>query len=282
MEENITKPIEITKDFINLKRLIRSKNPKLLRYIPEFVFSYLKYILHLDEVNSAIYRNREKIGLDFVDAILEEFGSNIVVHNAHLIPTSGRITIASNHPLGGLDGMALMQAAGKIRNDIVFPVNDILMYLPNLKVLFIPINKLGKNNKNTQLLSDTFSTEKALLYFPAGMCSRKTNGIITDLEWKKTFITKSRQHQRTIVPTYIEGLNTNFFYNLSYYRKKLGIKANLEMLYLVDEMYRQRAKKISITFGEPIPYTKFDTSKTDKEWALYIRQIVYSMRATSK
>lgn len=279
MQTETTKPIEITEDFINLKRLVQNKNPKLLRYIPGFLFTWLKNILHLDEVNGAIYRNRDRIGLDFVDAILEEFGSNIEVRNAHLIPKTGRITVASNHPLGGLDGMALMQAVGRERRDIVFPVNDILMYLPNLKVLFIPINKMGKNNKNAHALNDIFATDHALLYFPAGMCSRKIDGKITDLEWKKTFITKSKQHERTIVPTYIEGYNTNFFYNLSNLRKKLGIKANIEMLYLVDEMYRQKTKKIIITFGEPISYTTLDSSKTDREWALHIRETVYAMKS---
>jgi putative hemolysin len=147
--------------------------------------------------------------------------------------------------------------------------------------LFIPINKHGRNAENLALFDQTFASDKAILYFPAGLVSRKQpGGVIKDLEWKKTFISKAKKFQRDILPVYISGRNSNFFYNLANLRRKLGINANIEMLYLVDEMFRQRNKTIEVTFGEVIPYSGFDKSRTDTQWASWLRDMVYSLAAS--
>jgi putative hemolysin len=170
-----------------------------------------------------------------------------------------------------------MSVVGKVRKDVIFPVNDLLMNIPNLKELFIPINKHGKNTENIQLFEDTFASDAALLYFPAGLCSRKQSGEIIDLEWKKTFVARSRKYQRYVVPAYIEGRNSNFFYNLSAFRKKLGIKANIEMFYLVDEMTKQRDKTLTFRFGRPISWKVFDRRHPDREWAALVKEYVYAL-----
>jgi putative hemolysin len=113
--------------------------------------------------------------------------------------------------------------------------------------------------------------------FPAGICSRRIKGVIRDLEWKKTFITKSIQTQRDIVPIHFEGRNSDFFYNLANVNKMLGIKFNIAMLYLSDEMFRNRNKKFKVTIGKPIPWQTFDKSKTPTEWAQYVKEIVYTL-----
>jgi len=213
-----------------------------------------------------------------LDACLRNFGVKIIYHGIENIPVDGRWIIASNHPLGGLDGMALMWVVGKVKKDIVFPVNDLLMNIPNLKGLFIPINKHGSNAGNVKLIEDTFASDKAMLFFPAGLCSRKIKGDICDLEWKKSFITKARTHKRDVIPCFINGRNSNWFYNLARLRAFLGMKANIEMLYLVDEMYKQRNKEIVITFGKPISYTIFDKTKTDLSWAQKLKTYVYSLQ----
>ncbi len=285
---------EIPERLIDLEALFASKNPALLKIIPGFVLSYLKRITHQDEVNQYIYRNRDKTGLPFVEAILKEFGvkaniidkrsfqpSGPVTADDRLIPSRGRFIIASNHPLGGLDGMALMHVLGKLRSDLVFPVNDLLMNIPGLRPLFIPINKHGRNTENAKLIDDTFASEKMILYFPAGLVSRKQriNGsfVVRDLEWKNTFIKKAKKYQRDVIPVFIEGRNSDWFYNLARWRKRLGIKANIEMLYLVDEMVRQFNKTITIMVGDPISYTTFDKSKTDTQWASWVQEKVYQM-----
>jgi putative hemolysin len=281
---------EIPEKLIDIESLFSAKNPGLLRIIPGFVLSYLKRITHQEDVNGYIWRNRDKTGLPFVEAILREFGVKVEIVDKRtgeipattVIPQAGRYIVASNHPLGGLDGMALMHGLGKIRNDIVFPVNDLLMNVPGLRPLFIPINKHGRNTDNARLINDTFASEKMVLYFPAGLVSRKQriNGsyIIRDLEWKSTFIKKAKKYQRDIIPVFVEGRNSEWFYNLAMWRKRLGINANIEMLYLVDEMVKQFNKTITLVVGDPISYTTFDKSKSEMEWAEWLRDIVYDLR----
>ena len=285
----MNEPVEIPRNLIDVKALFAAKNPRLLKIIPGFIFTIIKKILHQDRINGYIYKHRDKSGLPFVGAILDEFGVKIEVMKVHdttvytntipeIIPPTGRYILASNHPLGGLDGLVLMDVAGKSRKDVIFPVNDLLMFIPGLRPLFIPINKHGKNTENVEIIHQTFASDKTVLYFPAGLVSRKQkNGRIMDLEWKKTFVTQAKRYQRDIIPVYISGRNTHFFYNLANLRKKLNIKGNLEMMLLPDEMMRQYNKTVRVTFGDPIPYTSLDHSHTDKEWAEIIRQKVYNL-----
>jgi len=276
------KVIEINENFIDIERVIADKNPALLKALPGFIINYLKHVIHQKELNALLYANRDKQGLDFVDAILQEFDAKISTSGLANIPIEGRFLIASNHPLGGLDGIALMGVVGKVRKDIVFPVNDLLMNLPNISDLFIPVNKHGSNAGNISVFEGTFASDKAVLYFPAGLCSRKQKGRIADLEWKKSFITKARKHQRDIIPTHIDGRNSGFFYNLANLRKRLGIKANIEMLYLVDEMYNQKNKQVKIIFGKPIQYQVFDKRFTDTQWAQIVKAFVYSLEQNAE
>jgi len=271
------KKVVITRNFINVEKVFADKNPRLLKVIPGFFIRYLKRVIHQEEVNEAIFNNRDKFGIDFVDAILNNFGVIVESRGLQNLPSTGRQLLASNHPLGGLDGLALMREVAKVRSDFLFPVNDILMNLPNLTELFIPLNKHGSNAENVRLFNDSLESEKLILFFPAGLVSRKRNGKIEDLDWKKTFLTKAVKYQRDIIPVHISGQNTNFFYNLANLRKKLHLKANIEMLYLVDEMYKQKEKKISITFGKPIPVSVFDKRFSLLEWADIIKKHVYAL-----
>jgi len=284
----MTEPVEITRNFIDVRSLFAAKNPRLLKIIPGFIFSVIKRIVHQDTINGFIYKHREKFGLAFVSAMLQEFGVKVEVIKSpgsalnvnnlpEIIPPHGRFIIASNHPLGGLDGLALMHIAGQSRPDVVFPVNDLLMFVPGLRPLFIPINKHGKNTENVEIIHQTFASDKTILYFPAGLVSRKQKrGKIMDLDWKKTFVTQARRYQRDIIPVYISGRNTNFFYNLANLRKKLT-KANIEMMLLPDEMMRQNNKTVKLIFGDPIPWPSLDRSHTDAEWAQIIKEKVYHL-----
>ena len=269
--------IIITERTIDLEKVFREKSPKTARLIPGFLFRFLRRVIHEKEINTFLFNNKGKYGLDFVDALIDYFAVTLKVSGENNIPTDRRSIIASNHPLGGLDGVALMHVVGKIKKEIVFPVNDLLMFLPNLQPLFIPINKHGSNTENFQIIHNTFESEKLMLYFPAGLVSRKQKGIIEDLEWKKTFISKAKKYKRDIIPTYIDGSNSNFFYNLALLRKKLALKANIEMLFLPNEMFSQKHKTVGIKFGPPIPYTIFDKRYNFNEWALRIKKYVYAM-----
>lgn len=279
-ETNNSTALNITENYIDLEGLLAKKNVKL----PKFALRWVKRILHLDEINGIIYTYRDIQGLDFVHAFLE--GSNkydlnisIEVVNEGNIPTDGFPIVAGNHPLGGPDGLALMDAIGHYRQDILFPVNDFLLYIPQLKPLFVPIDKVHRNSSNAQGIEAAFAAQNMLLYFPAGLCSRKQKGgVIRDLEWKPTFIKKAVKYQRDVVPFFFDAQNSRRFYNLARLRERLGIKFNFEMALLPDEMFRQRGKRLRLILGKPIPYSTFDDRHTPKEWAQLVKDYIYRLK----
>lgn len=269
--------IAITRHTINIRDVVRSKSPRLARFLPGFVINYLRKIIHEDEMNIFLYENRDKYGLDFVDAVIRFFNVSIEVKGFGNIPAEGKCTIVANHPLGGLDGVAIFHTIGKVRSDIVSPSNDLLLFLPNIRSFFIPINKHGKNDDNIEAINAAFAGENIIPYFPAGLCSRMQDGKICDLEWKSTFVSKSKRNNRVVLPVHFSGRNSRFFYNLARLRKFLRIRANLEMFYLVNEMFKQRNQKFVITIGDPIPASNFDRSKKPLEWAAWVKDLVYKL-----
>lgn len=267
------------KKFIEVGKIIRQKSPKLARWIPPFLVSFLQKTIHEDEINDIMYRLRDLQGLDFVDALIKDLGIEVLLEGPENIPLSESIIFASNHPLGGLDGIAFMHAIGRYRRDVKFLVNDILLNIGNLEPLFVGVNKIGGQNKSAiAAIEEAYAEKHALLVFPAGLVSRKTQSEIVDLEWKKSFISKAKKYKKNIVPVYIDGKNSNFFYNLANWRNKLGIKFNIEMLYLADEFFKQRNQRVIIKIGKEIPYSYFDSSKNEKQWAKEVKKIVYRMK----
>jgi putative hemolysin len=266
------------KKFIDIDAVFQSKNPGLYRLIPRFLISYLKKITHQDEINQFIKRHGKKREFEFVAAILDEFGARIEFSGLENVPEKGGFVLAANHPLGGLDAMALVHVLSQRRTDIRFVVNDILLQLKNLQGIFIGVNKHGRNIMDVFTNLDAlYASGQGVLIFPAGLVSRKRSGMIRDLEWKKSFITKARKYQLPVIPVHIGGRNSNFFYNLSNLRTRLGIKANIEMLYLPDEMYKQKGKTIPIIFGKPVQPEIFDRSVSDQIWAERIKNHVYRL-----
>ncbi len=263
---------------IDIDKVLREKAPKYYKYIPKFVVSYLKRIVHQEELNVFLRESKDKVGVDFLKACLEFLDANIVVKGEENLPTEGLYTFVSNHPLGGQDGVALGYVLGSFyKGKVKYMVNDLLMNLQGLAPLCIPINKTGKQAKDfPRMVEAGFASNDQLIMFPAGLCSRRQNGVIRDLDWKKTFIVKSVQAQRDVVPIHFEGRNSNFFYNLANVCK-LGIKINIAMLYLADEMLKNRHKTFTVTIGKPISWQTFDKSKTPAEWAAYVKDIVYKL-----
>jgi len=278
MQEKREEKENFQPEFVDIPKVIENKSPGLRKALPGFVINYLKRIVHQDDLNDFLSKFGHLTGLPFIQGVMDTMNTKLEIIGAENIPKSGKAIIASNHPLGGLDGLALMLTVGKIRNDLIFPVNDILMNIKNLEPLFIPINKHGSNTENLKIINHTFASDRIVCYFPAGLVSRKRKGIIKDLEWKPTFITKARRFKRDVIPTHISGRNTNFFYNLANWRKRLRIKSNIEMLYLVDELYKYKDKTITITFGKPIDYKTFDKRKTAQGWAAALRDYIYLLK----
>lgn len=264
--------------YIVIRDVFRKKNPGLYKWIPGFLLRYIERTVHEDEINDTMAKIGHLEGLAFVDALVAHLGVRVELEGAENIPTDGGIIFASNHPLGGLDGIVFMQALGKHRKDIKFLVNDILLNIKNLEPLFVGVNKHGTQGRaGIEQIDQAYAQDHALLVFPAGLVSRKRKGVIKDLEWRKSFINKAKKYQKAIVPVYIKGRNSNFFYGLARMREKIGIKPNIEMFFLPDEMFSQKNKTVSIKIGKPLPASMFDSSKSEKEWAEEVKNIVYKM-----
>lgn len=275
MEENkpTTTPGEIGPRYIDLKKVLAAKGVK----IGPLALALMNRILHVKELNAGIYKNRNCFGLDFVEAFFYgDLSITVDVVNGDRLSAEGAPIIAGNHPLGGPDGLALMGAVGRYRKNIQFPVNDFLMYLPGLRDLFVPIDKVNKNN-NVDALEGAFAAKNTLLYFPAGLCSRMQHGKIRDLEWKPTFIKKAVRYERDIWPVYFEARNRKRFYRIANWRKRMGIKFNFEMALLPGEMFAQKGKRFRLVVGSPISWKIFDKRHTPREWAAMVREYVYSL-----
>lgn len=262
--------------FIDVEKIIGDKNPKLLKRMPGFLIRYLKRILHQEEVNSILAQNKDLIGADFCREIVQRFNLQLHTEGLENVPVEGGIILASNHPLGGMDAMAIVDQFADHRPDIQFIVNDVLLSLENLKDLFVGVNKYGSTAVSSLQNVDTlFRSEKAIFLFPAGLVSRKIDGRIQDLEWKKTFVTRARKYNKPIIPVHIAGSLSPFFYRLHLIRSFLGIKANIEMLYLVNELFKQKNQSIHITFGKAISPEELDDTRSDVQWASEIRRRSY-------
>ena len=264
---------------VDIEKILRTKAPKYHKYIPRFATSYLKKIIHQDEINVFLVESKDKLGVDFLEACVGFLDANLVVEGEENLPKEGLCTFVSNHPLGGADGVALGYILGKHYNvKVKYLVNDLLMNLHGLAPLCIPINKTGKQSKDfPRMVEAGFQSDSHLIKFPAGLCSRRQNGVIADLEWKKTFITKSIQAKRDVVPIHFGGRNSDVFYNRSNLGKRVGIKSNIAMLYLVDEMFKNKNKTFTVKIGKPIPWQTFDASKTPAKWAPYVKDITYKL-----
>ena len=267
---------------IDIDEIVRSKAGAKARFVPRFVLSWLKRIIHQDEVNEFILSEGDKQGMPWLDDCMNSLGTPLNATALENLPddSDGRLfTFVSNHPLGGPDGVALGHLLGhRYDGRIKYLVNDLLMNLHGLAPFFVPINKTGKQSRNfPQLVEAVFNSPNHIIMFPAGLCSRRINGQIHDLPWQKTFITKSVETQRDIVPIRFNGRNSDFFYRIANVGKRLGLKFNIAMLYLVDELYKNRGKTFDVTIGKPIPYSTFDKSRKPQEWAAYVEDIVYKL-----
>jgi len=265
---------------IDVKEVLRSKLKDKADRIPNFIINYLIRIIHQDEINHILEIYKELDGFEFMKALVGYFDVDLAIKKEeNLPPDDKRYIFVSNHPLGGFDGICLSYLLGNYYNGkIKCLVNDLLFAIPNLRSIFTPINKHGMQSKEAAIkMEETFLSDNQIITFPAGLCSRKQKGVIRDLEWKKSFILKAIAYKRDVVPIYFEGRNSNFFYRLANFRKFFNIKMNIEMLYLPDELFKQKNKSFNVYIGKPIPWQTFDAGKKPHEWAEWVKQEVYKI-----
>lgn len=264
---------------LDVDAVIKTKAQNHYNKIPKVAINYLKRKVHQDELNYIIDTYHDEYGSDFMKACVDYFNLTLHIKGEAYIPEKGKFIFASNHPLGGLDGICLAAVLGeKYDKKIKYLVNDILLNIENLESIFVPVNKHGWQAKDSvRAMNDAYESDNQIITFPAGLCSRKQNGKIKDLQWAKSFVVKAKEYKRDIIPVHFEGRNSNFFYNLSNLRKKLGVKLNIEMLYLADEMMKKKNDEFTITFGKPLSWESLDKSKTPIQWAQYIKESVYTL-----
>ena len=267
---------------IDIDKILKNKLGKKSRWVPRPLVLWLKHIVHEDQVNTHLWNSRNLKGTPWLKATLDYLNVHIEVKGLENLPDKNdphRYTFVSNHPLGGIDGIAIGSIIGEHYDDnFRYLVNDLLMNLPGLAPLCIPINKTGKNGRDFPAMVEAgFHSDAHILMFPAGLCSRRRNGIIRDLEWKKTFISKSIETQRDVVPIHFEGRNSNFFYRLSNISDRYVKKINIAMLFLSDEMFKNTGNTFTITICKPIHWKTFNKEKTPMEWAKFVKDEVYKL-----
>ena len=271
----------VTEKTIDIDSILKGKMGAKAKFVPRFLVNWLIRIAHQDEVNAFLWDNRDKVGVEWLEACVKYLDMTLEVEGKENLPAPDDkrlYTFVSNHPLGGEDGVALGAIIGRHYDGrFRYLVNDLLMNLPGLAPLCIPINKTGRQGRNfPAMVKAGFESDNHMLMFPAGLCSRRHNGVIRDIPWSKTFITKSVEYQRDIVPIHFSGQNSNFFYRLANFSDKC-LPFNLAMLFLVDEMYKNVHKTFRVTIGKPIPWQTFDKQKTPMEWAQFVKDKVYTL-----
>ena len=267
---------------IDIDKILRDKMGAKAKFVPSFAVNWLKRILHEDEVNQFLWDSRGLSGTEWLTECVRYLDMTLQIEGLENLPDKddGKLyTFVSNHPLGGQDGVALGSIIGKHYDGrFRYLVNDLLLNLPGLKPVSIGINKTGKQSRDfPRMVEVGFKSDNHILMFPAGLNSRKINGKIHDLEWKKTFITKSVEYQRDVVPIFFGGRNSDRFYRIAYFSDKYVKKVNIAMLFLVDEMYKNVGKTFRVAIGKPIPWQTFDKSRTSMEWAKYVEDMVYEL-----
>jgi putative hemolysin len=265
---------------ISVRELLRSKLKHKADRIPSFAVNYLIRLIHQDELNDILTRYSDLQGVDFMQALVEDyFRVKLIVENDLPAADGRRYIFVSNHPLGGFDGICLSYLLGRhYEGQVKCFVNDLLLHIPNLRSIFLPVNKHGLQSRETAIISEeAYRSDNQILTFPAGLCSRRQGGLIRDLEWKKSFVQKAIKHQRDVVPIYFRGSNSRFFYGLANLRKLIKMKINLEMLLLPHELFKLKDKTFEIIIGKPVSYELFASGGQHGEWAARMRETVYEL-----
>jgi len=260
---------------IEIASIFKDKNPRLYRRLPGFVIRYLERVVHQEEINAFLAKNGHLTNHAFCDAVVKELNLSITFLGLEKIPKTGPIILVMNHPLGGIDGLAFIASLQDHRKDLIFLVNDILMQVKPMEEMFVGVNKHGKNtNETLNNIEALFYSDKAVCIFPAGLVSRKDGRLIQDGPWKRTFVTYAKKTGHPVLPIYIQGKLSPWFYGLYKFRKMLGVKSAVEMLYLADELFKQRNKSVTFMVGEPVIVPK-TTPITDHQWAQNLKQTLY-------
>ena len=262
---------------VNIEEML---GPKLRKKMPRFLINYLKKIVHESEMNEAIDQSNGLSGPEFFKYALSYLDITYTVIGEENLPKDGKYIFVGNHPLGGADSLIVGEIIRQhYGNDIRFISNSLVAGMKPLSSMFIPVNLLGgpQTRDIGVLMEELFESDNQVSIFPAGTCAKRVNGKITEMPWKKMFVTRAKKSHRDVIPIHCTGRNSNWFYFISNVSKFLGLKVNIGMMYLVDELFRAKHKHFTVTIGEPIPWQTFDSSKSDLQWAHHVRKMVIAL-----
>lgn len=268
---------------IDIDSVLRQRASRYYKFIPRFIIRWLERTVCQERLNWLLERNRGRRDADFCRGVLDDLNVGIkVTGEQNLHPdTDRRVVIVSNHPLGGLDGIALIDYVTRVYGGkIHFIVNDLLMAIKPLTGVFLPINKHGKQSRaSLKAIEEAFTGNDPIIIFPAGLVSRRQKGgVIADLQWQKMFVNKSVEYHRNIIPLKFNGENSGFFYKFAKFRTCLGLKFNIEMIYLPREVFRSENKEFSVVIGKPIKWDSLKSGKDAQRQADEIKEIVYNLK----
>ena len=268
---------EIAK-IVDIEKVIRLSDSGFIRNLPLFMIRVLEKIIRQDDLNEAIYTNRFKQGVPFINGVLDHWNISVLVRGERNIPSKGRFVFASNHPVGALDALSFYSTIYRFFPDVKSPVNQLLNHIPNLQPVTLGVNVFAMNTRETvSRINDLFASDDQIIIFPAGTVSRRTQGVISDIEWQKTFISKSIQYKRDVIPVHISGRNSNLFYIVANLRKFLRIKTAFEIILLPREMMMQLNSTFTLTFGKPISCGELAEKYNGSNGAEMIKAIVYGL-----
>ena len=253
--------------------------PKMSAKLPGFVKRFFARRLHIKQINDCIMKAEHYAGAGFFDEALDYVGITYKVRGEENIDLSKKYLFACNHPLGGPEALIIGSIFRRIYGDgFMVPSNQILYNMKPLQEFFVPVSVGGRQGREiAERIAGMFESDRQVLVFPAGLCAKSIKGVVTEMPWKKMFISQARKYQRDVVPVHISGHNSKWYFFLSWLSRTLKLKFNLGMIYLVDELFKQRGNEFVITFGKPIEYERFDKTKTDLQWADEVKNIVKNL-----
>jgi len=272
--------MDLSKEYINIQKLIKESDSKLLKRLPNIAIYLIKLIIRQNEINRILNKYAGYEGVDFLPKIIDELNIKVEIEGKENLPKNSRCFFVANHPFGFVDGLILTNIVARKYGRFKAIGNEVFALVPHVKPIVTAVNVFGANSREYLLeLEKVFASDLPITHFPAGLVSRIKHRKVEDREWQKSFITKAIEHQRNVVPLYFYGRNSRLFHIIYVGRKAMGIKTNLELVLLPREIFNKKNKTIKVRIGSPIAYQTFKSTKTHYEWAQFVKEQVYTLKS---
>jgi putative hemolysin len=255
----------------------KERSPRLSQLT---VFS-LRKLIRESEINEFLSSHNHESGMEFVEAVLDYFNLSYRVSDRSRanIPATGRVVIVANHPLGALDGLALLKMVSDVRKDVKIVANNLLCHIENLQSVLLPVNNMSGRSAKAEIkgIYDALQNEEAVIIFPAGEVSRTKFGFVRDCEWQPSFLNFARKTASPVLPIYVRAKNSTLFYSVSKLNKPLST------VLLPREMFKKRSTELPMHIGEPIPIEQLDLLPlANKQKAQLVRKHLYRLGKKKK